>query len=50
MMSGQETQAGQAWREIVCDRLERNSVQRVTDGPGNVLAPLIKASIGGSHD
>ena len=29
-MPGQETQAGQAWHEIVCDTLKRNSVQLVT--------------------
>jgi hypothetical protein len=28
MMFGQETQAGLAWHEIVCDTLKRNSVQR----------------------
>jgi hypothetical protein len=31
MMSGQETQARQAWHEIVCDTLKRNSIQLVTD-------------------
>jgi sulfopyruvate decarboxylase alpha subunit len=43
MMSGQETQARQAWHEIVCDTLKRNSIQLVTYVPDNVLKPLIKA-------
>ncbi len=42
-MSGQETQAGQAWHEIVCDTLKRNSVKLVTYVPDNVLKPLINA-------
>jgi hypothetical protein len=29
-MSGQEIQARQAWHEIVCDTLKRNSVQLMT--------------------
>ena len=29
-MSGQETQARQAWHEIVCDTLKHNSIQLVT--------------------
>ena len=40
-MSVQE--AGQAWHEIVCDTLKRNSVRLVIYVPDNVLKPLIKA-------
>jgi hypothetical protein len=43
MMPGQETQARQAWHEIVCDTLKHNSIQLVTYVPDNVLKPLIKA-------
>jgi hypothetical protein len=43
MMSGQESQAGQAWHEIVCDTLKPNSIQLVTYVPDNVLKPVIKA-------
>ena len=46
-MSGQATQARQAWHEIVCDTLKRNSIQLVTYVPDNVLKPLIK---GGSRE
>jgi sulfopyruvate decarboxylase alpha subunit len=38
-MSGQE----QAWHEIVCDTLKRNSVPLVVYVPDNVLKPLINA-------
>lgn len=41
-MCGQEAQARQAWHEIVCDTLKRNSVRLVTFVPHNVLQPLIK--------
>jgi hypothetical protein len=43
MMSGQETWARQAWQEIVCDTLKRNSIQLVTYVTDDVLKPLIKA-------
>jgi hypothetical protein len=33
-MFGQETQARQAWHEIVCDTLKRNSVELVTQVKG----------------
>ena len=42
-MPAQATQARQARHEIVCDTLKRNSIQRVTYVPDNVLKPLIKA-------
>jgi hypothetical protein len=43
MMPAQEAQASQAWHEIVCDTLKRNSIQLATYVPDNVLKPLIKA-------
>ena len=32
-MPAQETQTRQAWHEIVCDTLKRNSIQLMTDVP-----------------
>jgi hypothetical protein len=38
-MPGQEAQARQAWHEIFCDTLKRNSIQLVTYVPDNVPKP-----------
>ena len=42
-MSGQGTDGGPAWHEIVRDTLKANSVKLVTYVPDNVLKPLINA-------
>jgi sulfopyruvate decarboxylase alpha subunit len=42
-MTGQGTDGGPGWHEIVRDTLKANSVKLVTYVPDNVLKPLIKA-------
>ena len=48
-MSAQETQATQAWHEIVCDTLKRNSLQLVTYVPDDATLKAMNRNPLGSE-